>query len=270
MFKELYFAASINEKELNPLTLDGIPDGFFSQDENPYVKYATSEFGFFKKSRVSVMLIQRMGKILEDYNISASEAFQLGHSHMNFLLSTSSRLSTVNAVVMSNILPHYLAGIIEMIPKTDSLNHHVDLWIFSKIFHQTISIELEGDQSFTEWLWYIHNAIFYENEPGSTKVKSEWSIDDPNFEIKMLEAIMSFLPSFYRGNKNIGNQQINLGESFSKWEEFFPILNKHLKINYGVNSPNATFINKGEACNYLVLKFIAACQVILGNKEMDK
>ena len=106
----------------------------------------------------------------------------------------------------------------------------MDLWIFSKIFHQTISIELEGDQSFTEWLWYIHNAIFYENEPGSTKVKSEWSIDDPNFEIKMLEAIMSFLPSFYRGNKNIGNQQINLGESFSKWEEFFPILNKHLKI----------------------------------------
>ena len=61
----------------------------------------------------------------------------------------------------------------------------MDLWIFSKIFHQTISIELEGDQSFTEWLWYIHNAIFYENEPGSTKIKSEWSIDDPNFEINI-------------------------------------------------------------------------------------
>ena len=270
LFKELFYAASTNDNELNPLTLEGIPEGFFSQDDNPYFEYSHSEFGFYKKSRVSVMLIQRMGKILEDYKISIPEAFQLGHSHMNFLLSTNSRLSAVNAVTMSNILPHYLAGIIEMVPNPDSLNSRIDLWLFSKIFHQTISNELADDAVFCEWLWYFHNTIFYENEPGSTKVKTEWSLDDPNFEIGMLKAIMEFLPSFYRGNNSTGNQQINSGKSYSKWEEFFPILNEHLITNYGVQSPNDIYINKGEACNYLAYKFIASCQIILANHKMEK
>ena len=216
------------------------------------------------------MLIQRMGKILEDYKISVPEAFQLGHSHMNFLLNNASRLNAANTVIMSNILPDYLDGIIEMIPDPSSLNSQSDLWIFSKIFHQTISNELSNDASFCEWLWCLHNAIFYENKPGSTKVKSEWSLDDPNFEIGMLKAIMEFLPSFYRGNKNTGNQQVNSGKSFSKWEEFFPILNEHLKTNYGVQSPVDTFINKGEACNYLAYKFIASSQIILANNKMEK
>lgn len=270
LFKELFYAASTNDNGLKPLTLEGLPDDFFSQDDNPYFKFSHSEFGFFKKSRVSVMLIQRMGKILEDYTISTPEAFQLGHSHMNFLLSTNSRLSAASAVIMSNILPHYLAGIIEMIPNKNSLNSREDLWIFSKVFYQTISDELANDTLFCEWLWYFHNAIFYENEPGSNKVKSEWSLDDPNFEISMLKTIMQFLPSFYRGNKSIGNQQINTGKSFSKWEEFFPILNEHLKTNYGVKSPTDTFVNKGEACNYLAYKFIASCQIILANQKMEK
>jgi len=270
LFKELFYAASTNDNELNPLTLDGIPDGFFSQDDNPYFKYSHSEFGFFKKSKVSVMLIQRMGKILEDYKISVPEAFQLGHSHMNFLLNTTSRLNAANAVIMSNILPHYLAGIIEMIPNPNSLNSQTDLWIFSKIFHQTISNELSNDALFCEWLWYFHNAIFYENKPGSNKVKSEWSLDDPKFEINMLEAIMHVLPPFYRGNNKIGSKQINPGKSFSKWEEFFPILNEHLKTNYGVQSPADTFVNKGETCNYLAYKFIASSQIILANSKVEK
>ena len=66
LFKELYYAASTNDNEIKPLTLEGVSDDFFSQDDNSYFKYSSPEFGFFKKSRVSVMLIQRMGKILED------------------------------------------------------------------------------------------------------------------------------------------------------------------------------------------------------------
>lgn len=270
LYKELFYAGSTNDNELKPLTLEGIPADFFSLDDNPYFKYSHSEFGFFKKSRVSVMLIQRMGKILEDYKISIPEAFQLGHSHMNFLLSTTSRLSAASAVIMSNILPHYLAGVIEMIPNTNSLNSRKDLWIFSKIFYQTISDEFADDTLFCEWLWFFHNAIFYVNEPGSTEVKPEWSLDDPNFEISMLKTIMELLPSFYKGNNSIGNQQINSGKSFSKWEDFFPILNEHLKTNYGVQSPTDTFVNKGEACNYLAYKFIASSQIILGNSKMEK
>ena len=215
LFKELYYAASTNDVDLDPLTSDGIPPDFFSQEDNTYLEYENTEFGFFKKSRVSVMLIQRMGNILEEYNINILEAFQLGHSHMNYLLNTKSAFSAANAVIMSNILPHYIAGIIEMIPNPDSLNSRTDIWIFSKIFHQTISTELSSDSSFCEWLWSFHNAIFYEDEPGSNTVKSKWSLDDPNFEINMLKAIMDFLPGFYSGNNHIGNQQINSGKSFS-------------------------------------------------------
>jgi len=270
LYKEMYFAALTNDNDLKPLVLDGIPNDFFAADNNPYLKYSNTEFGFFKKSRVSVMLIQRMGEILEDYNVTIFEAFQLGHSHMNFLLQTNSRLNVAHAVIFSNILPHYIAGIIEIIPKPDNLNSRTDLWVFSKIFYQTISNELSNDASFCEWLWYFHNAIFYENEPGSTKVKSEWSLDDPSFEINMLKNIMDVLPAFYRGNSKIGNQQINSGKSFVKWEEFFPILNEYLKNNYGVQSPNETFINIGETCNYLAYKFIASAQIILENNKMEK
>lgn len=270
LFREMFYAASTNHSELHPLTIEGIPAAFFSQDGNPYYEYAHSEFGFFKYSRVSVMLLHRMGIILEDYKLSIPEAFQLGHSHMNFLLSTSSRLSAGSAVIMSNILPHYIAGIIDMIPNTDSLNSRMDLWIFSKIFYQTISSELADDTLFCQWLWYFHNAIFYENIPGSTKIKSEWSLDDPNFEIIMLKTIMEYLPAFYRGNNKIGNQQINSGTSFSTWEEFFPMLNEHLITKYGIQSPSTTFINTGEVCNYLAFKFIASCQIILANIKMEK
>ena len=86
----------------------------------------------------------------------------------------------------------------------------------------------------------------------------------------MLEAIMDVLPPFYRENNKIGSQQINSGKSFSKWEEFFPILNEYLKTNYGVQSPNDNFINRGEACNYLAYKFIASSQIILENNKMEK
>ena len=81
---------------------------------------------------------------------------------------------------------------------------------------------------------------------------------------------MDVLPPFYRENNKIGNQQINSGKSFSKWEDFFLILNEHLKTNYGVQSPVDTFVNKGETCNYLAYKFIASSQIILANSKMEK
>lgn len=270
LYREMYFNAVTRDSEINPLDLEGIENDFFYPNINPYQIYADEEFGFFLKSRLTLMLIQRIGKILEDYNINIQEAFELGHYHMNFLLQTSSELNVSKAVIMSNILPHYVARIVEIIPNPDSISLHSDLWIFSKIFFQTISDEFSDDKLFSEWLWYFHNGIFFKSEVGSTEVKSEWSLDDPRFEIKMLEAIMATLPSFFKINDKVGNQAINTGKGFEKWEEFFPLLNDKLREEYEVESPCKNFINMGETCNYLAYKFIASVQTILENRCIDK
>ncbi len=81
---------------------------------------------------------------------------------------------------------------------------------------------------------------------------------------------METFPAFYKINNKIGNQIINTEKGFEKWEEFFPLLNEKLKEEYEVKSPCDTFINKGEACNYLVYKFMASVQTILENRNIEK
>ncbi|MDG4945732.1 hypothetical protein NMK71_04840 [Weeksellaceae bacterium KMM 9713] len=266
LFREIYFAALTKDKDLESID-EGLPDTFFSQDKNPYFKNLNSEFGFFKRSLVSINLINRLGQILEISGVGVLEAFQLGHSHTNYLLRSSSGDNAALALSMATILPQYLAGIIDMIPNTSSLYRRKDFWIFSKIFYDVIVSEFEDDLVFAEWLWYFHNYIFYVNETGSTKIKPEWSLEYPKFEIEMLKAIVELLPGYYSLNSNIGNQKINSGKKFTRWEEFFLILNEHLKTNYELKSPITAFSNMGEFNNYLAYKFFATCQVMLANHK---
>lgn len=266
IYREYYWLATNWDGDIKPFPFQGLPNDFFNE-ENPYSKYFNSEFGFFLKSRASILLLQRIGKILEDYNISLEQSFVLGHGHANFLLSTSVSLSAAKSVIMANILPYYTAELIDYLPKNSDKSPLRNLWLFSRVFHRVISTEFENDQRFQEWLWYFHNAIFYENIPGSQEIKAEWSIDDPNFELKMFESIMSNTNAFHTQSNNLGLFKPVQNIDFDKWEEFFPLLNNHLKEKYKVRSPNPQFINYGEVCNYLAFKFIAAVELVLSNKQ---
>jgi hypothetical protein len=266
IYREYYWNAATWSKEVFPQPFDGLPENFYTE-ENPFIKYTEAEFGYFRRSRVSVMLMQRIGKILEDYKIDVTKAFELGHYHANFLLSTDKSLTIVKSFFMANIFPNYMAEIIDYLPKRIDQSPLDKLWIFSKIFYRVISSEYESNHELKTWLWSLHNSIFYENVVGSIKIRDEWSLEDPNFELNMLKKLMSSVNNHYKSNGNSAQYSKINGIDFKLWEEFFPILNQHLKTAYEVLSPNTAFINKGELCNYLAYKFLATTEIILNNRN---
>jgi hypothetical protein len=263
LYRELYFAACIRDSHLKPLEISGTPNDFFSQENNPYIKVLNKADGLFLDSELTINLLQRLGLILDNHNLAYKKAFEIGHHHANFILQNSSGKNFTRTVTLTNKLPHYLAAIIDMIPDQNSLALGKEIWIFSKIFLQVLKTEVSDNPIFSEWLWNLHNAIFYENKPGSTKITSEWALGDPNFEINMIRILVTGLPSYYNSNKNVGNAQLNRGKSFETWEEFFILVNKRMREDFQVESPVSSFINIGEMCNYLAFKFIASVLTVL-------
>jgi hypothetical protein len=138
--------------------------------------------------------------------------------------------------------------------------------LFSKILYPVLNDAL-NDGELREWIWYYHNSIFYEDKRGSTKIKDEWRLTDPNFEIHMIKTVMDTLPGYYKLNQKIGMQRRCIGPEFEKWEEFFPLLNSKMINEYKIQSPATAFLNQGELCNYLAFKFIAAIQTIFEGRK---
>jgi hypothetical protein len=267
LYREIYFNAKARNAEITPIELEGLPDGFFDTNDK-FVNLFDAEGGMLVNSRMTVLMIDGLGKILTDYNINLEKAFELGHVHSNFFLQTNSGSNYAQAVIMSNTLPQYIASAIEIIPNPNSLALHKDLWMFSKILYAVLTNAID-DGEFSEWIWYYHNAIFYENKVGSTNIKSGWSLFDSNFEVKMLKEVVDTLPGYYKAHKNIGMQPRSIGVKFEKWEEFFPLLNAKMMNEYNIQSPTTEFINTGELYNYLAFKFIAAIQTILEHGDFE-
>jgi len=266
LYREFYFNACARDKELLPFEADIIPKDFF-EGNNKYLKHLESNSGMLINSRLTILLIQELGKILFEYNINLKKTFELGHFHSNFLLKPENAgLNYAKSIIMSNILPQYIASAIEILPFPNSLALKKDLWLFSKILHHVLNDSLD-DNEFKEWIWYYHNSIFYEDKLGSVEIKSEWDLNDPNFESIMIRTVMDTLPNYYFINQKIGNQKRNIRISFEKWEDFFQILNLKMRDEFELESPTTTFLNQGELCNYLSFKFIAVVKTIFENKD---
>jgi len=269
LYREFYFNANARDNSILPIELENLPQDFF-ECNNKYLEHIETNDGMVMNSRLTVLLIQELGKILNDYNIDVRKAFELGHFHSNFFLQTiNGSLNYASSVIMSNILPQYIASALEIIPFPNSLATNKGLWLFSKILSPVLNDSVD-DREFREWIWYYHNAIFYENKTGSTKIKEEWNLTDPNFEINIVKRVMDTLQGYYKSNQKIGTQKTGIGPIFENWEEFFPLLNSKMRECYNIESPMTTFINQGELCNYLAFKFIATIQTIFEHGEISK
>jgi hypothetical protein len=267
LYREFYLNSKSRDNSILPIELDKLPDNFFENNKK-YSNQFESNTGMLLNSKLTLLLIQELGKILSDYKISIEYAFSLGHYHSNFFLTNpNTGLNYSQAIIICNILPQYIATAIEIIPNPNSLTLNKDIWLFSKILYSVLNDSVE-DSELREWIWYYHNAIFYENKPNSTKIKSEWDLKDSNFEVNMIKEVMDTLPSYYSLNNNIGNQKRNIGESFAKWEDFFLLLNEKMKNEFELESPTTNFENQGELCNYLSFKFIATVKTIFEYKEI--
>lgn len=270
LYREIYYAAQVQDSELVAAHFDGLDSDFFDDSNSTFLRIKESETGFFLNSRLSMNLFEHLGKILEDYNITVIQSFNLGHKHFNYLLATPTGLDASRAVIMANILPHYAAALVDMIPQFEGIAARTDLWIFSRILYGLVNDAYSDDQQFAQWIWYLHNAVFYVDKPGSVEIKPEWNIADEGFQGKVLQKVMELTPGFYRGNPHIGNQRLNGGEAFTTWEEFFPLLYGKLQYKYSVQGPQKSFLNIGELCNYVGYTFIAAAELVLENGSIEK
>lgn len=267
LYREFFLNANARDTGILPIELENLPQDFFDCS-NKYLKHIESNNRMLMNSRLTVLLIQELGTILNKYKVDINKAFELGHFHSNFFLYKSDGgLSYAQSVIMSNILPQYIASAVEIIPFPNSIALHKDLWLFSKILYPVLNNAL-NDVELREWIWYYHNSIFYIDKKGSTKLKEEWSEADPNLEIKMIKTVMNTLSGYYLANQKIGRQKRSVGSKFEKWEEFFPLVNSKMINEYAILSPTTSFLNQGERYNYLAFKFIAVIQTIFEHGEL--
>ena len=159
IYREFYFNASIKCKDLEHITFNGLREDFYSIKNNKYLQYTDQEETIFSNSGLTLDFIGNVGKILFEYKINILQAFNLGHIHTNYLLSINFNAAS-GAVIYSNVLPEYLASLVECIPKPNSLATRSDLWLFSKLLMSELG-NTGYDQEFQAWIWYYHNSLFY-------------------------------------------------------------------------------------------------------------
>ena len=260
LYREFYFNAIIKDKNVQHINFDEIPEHFFSKENNRYLNYQDKGDTFFKNSRLTLDFINNIGTILSDYKIDISEAFDLGHIHTNYLNSINPSASN-HAVILSNVLPHYLASLVECLPKPNSISLRNDLWLFSKLLQNELG-NSSYDIELQEWIWYFHNYLFYENEPGSVAIKKEWELEDENFENKMLIQTNKNLFSYYSTNNKTGNQVINREFDYIKTsEEYLNFINQKMIEDYSHGIQIIEFKNIGEKTNYLCRVFLKTIEV---------
>ena len=260
IYREFYFNASIKNDKIVHINFEGLPEDFFSENNNKYLKYADQEETLFKNSGLTLDFIGNVGKILFDYKINISQAFNLGHQHTNYLYGINP-FATNEAILLSNVLPEYLASLVECIPKPDSLALRSDLWLFSKLLQEELG-NSEYDQEFQAWIWYYHNSLFYENKPGSVEIKKEWDLEKADFEMQMLIQINQTIFLHYKFNRKTGNQSINRTvELIKKSEDYFSFINEKMLDTYSIEIDRKNFRNIGEKTNYFCRVFMKAIEV---------
>jgi hypothetical protein len=260
LYREFYFNSKTKNKELEHIKYQGLPNDFFSDVHNRYLKYSESEDNLFRKSGVTLDFLENLGKILFDYKVTIPQAFNLGHIHSNYLLGVDFPAAS-SAIILSNVLPIYLATLVESIPRPDNLALNQELWLFSKILIEELR-NSEFDPEFQEWVWYFHNTLFYEKKPGTTEIKQDWKLENQDFTLEMVVAVNKNIFHYYNLNRKIGNQKINTsGDSIKDFQEFIFHINNKMKDKYSIGFNKKEFRNIGEKTNYLCIVFMMAIKV---------
>jgi len=260
IYREFFFNAFVKSNEIQHINFKALPEEFFSENNNKYLKYADQEENLFKNSGLTLDLIGNVGKILFDYKITISQAFDLGHQHTNYLFGINS-IATSEAILLSNVLPEYLATLVECIPKPESLALRSDLWLFSKLLQNELG-NSDYDYELQAWIWNYHNSLFYKDELGSVEIKQEWDLNKGDFELDMLIQINKTIFSYYKFNQKIGNQIINReNELIKKPEDYYNFINEKMVDSYLLEIDRKDFRNIGEKTNYLCRIFMKAIEV---------
>lgn len=269
IFRQLYFKASLTleEKintpvlppELVELTQANRVDLFAAAKNNFNVFSETAHQTEYYKLLTGHHLIENIGNILQKEGCELGEALSLGHAHANFWINDQNGLSFCSSVIGSNVLPTYLASIINSIPLPDELTSKPDIWLFSKELnwrlHETVLDNF--DEPTKRWIWNLHNFLFYTNNIETPTLKDEFNNTDG------LNNILSqvFLNIGHYNNlaplTSVYFRFYNHYQTEKEWTTFINTIDSRMEEYFGIDKP-PKFNNLGELYSFFSYRFIAA------------
>lgn len=255
IYKE-YYLNSINisddvnkpiNKDLNKL-IDSVG--------NKYEKFIGTELELVKNQR-TLTIFESIGEIIlkNEESIGALEILKLGLECSRFWCISPDRLSYTSSWSFSNILPTYLADVINSIPQPNNPNSNPETWLMSKEINNRIHDEKYNlDIETKKWIWSIHNFIFYINDPDKIELKTKYK--EINGMNDMLSDVFLNIGMF----DNLISSKYQFSHVYSSrehWKEFLEDLNDSVKNDYGVSIKN-NFSNNGELYSFWSFRFINA------------
>lgn len=230
-------------------------------EENKYQKFTGTETESVKNNR-TLALFQSIGEIIlkNNQNIGPLDVLRLGLETSRFWCISPDNLSYTASWSYSNILPTYIADVINSIPQPDNPNSNPETWLMSKeisnrIHNEKYNLDLETKK----WIWSIHNFIFYINDPDRIELKTKYK--DINGMNDMLSDIYLNIGSF----DNLQSSKYQFSHVYSSrdhWNEFLEDLNENVSLDYGIDIKN-DFSNIGELYSFWSFRFVNAVLLYL-------
>ena len=261
IFKEFYFNAVSIDKQIKKPSLDIINKSIDSST-NRYNEIPNSLLEHFKTVRFTT-LIESIGEILIDNGYTDSrEIFSLAYTHHNLWKYSPDGLTFSSSVIKSNILPTHLADVINSIPLPNAFNSNPDLWTVSKEISNRIHDEKYSlDNETKEWIWLIHNYIFYNNDDNSIKDKYQ----NHNGFNEMLFDIFLNIGNKGKLSKKLISKNNSYLQRYSKredWAAYITQINKLVAADYGI-AHLENFNSVGELHSLVSFKFINAVMLYI-------
>ena len=258
IFKEFYFNAVSIDKQIIKPSLDIINKSIDSST-NRYNEIPDSFLEHYKTVRFTT-LIESIGEILIDNGYTDfREILSLAYTHHNLWKYSPDGLTFSSSVIKSNILPTHVADVINSIPLPNAFNSNPDLWTVSKEISNRIHDEKYSlDNETKEWIWLIHNYIFYNNDDNSIKDKYQ----NNNGLNEMLSDIFLNIGQL---SNNLISKNYNYLHRYSKredWTAYITQINKFVAADYGIAHLD-NFNSWGELHSLYSFKFINAVMLYI-------
>ena len=236
---------------------------YIDMDNNHYEKFGvwSSDTQYYKQL-MCMLLLRRIGTVLNNSECSIEECFDLGHVHSNYWINSHEGETFCKSIISSNILPTYIATIIESLPFPNNFRSNPEIWILSK----EISWRLQECQIYnfteknSEWIWLLHNYIFYTNDPNKAT---------PKLKYKNMEGFNEMLSDVFLNIHNFNNSCPidaydlsfnNKYKSREDWPSFIDGINDKTNRFYGPSDLEKHNC-QGEFYSYASFRFVIAASM---------
>lgn len=267
IFLQYYFNASTTNNDLEHPKSESL-NKLLSSSQNEFELISKIESESNKNKRI-LKLFESTGRILIKHGIEAfDDVINLAYNHFNYWKYSPDGATLTSSIIMSNVLPTYLADVINTFPFPDKFQSNPKIWLFSKELDNRIKDEKYSfDLPTMQWIWNLHNSIFYVKDPNKIELQAKYS--SPKGFTEMLSDL------FYNINYVVPKLRSKEWEFHSKyktkddWAEFIKEVNNYLESDYG-ESWRKDYVAIGEFYSFHSYRFINAIKLFIKRKEKSR